>query len=308
MLKFNFKNKSIISVDDLRKEEILYILDKTKEFKKNQKYDLLKDKIMGSLFFEPSTRTRLSFEAAINRLGGRVIGFADSNVTSIKKGESLHDSIKIISQYCDIIAMRHPKEGTIEEVSKVISKPIINAGDGTNQHPTQTLLDLFTIQETQDKLENLSIAFVGDLKYGRTANCLTLALQHFKSKIYFVAPDSLQMQARVLKQLDKNNIEYSLHKKIEEVINKVDILYMTRIQQERFSNIEEYKKLKGTYILKKDNLDNVKDNFKIMHPLPRVDEIDREVDDTPYAYYFEQAQNGLYLREALISLILGAIN
>ena len=307
MSKFNFKNKNIISINNLKREEILYILKKAKEFKNNPKSNLLNDKIIGSLFFEPSTRTRLSFEAAVNRLGGRVIGFADSNVTSTKKGESLHDTIKIIGQYCDLIVMRHPRKGSVIEAGQSTDKPIINAGDGTNQHPTQTLLDLFTIQETQGKIKNLSIAFVGDLKYGRTANCLALALQHFNSKMYFIAPKELQMQSRVLDKLDKNKIEYSLHERMGEVINEADILYMTRIQQERFANVDDYKKLKGTFVLKKEMLEDVKNNFKIMHPLPRVDEINKEVDTTPFACYFQQAQNGLYLREALLSLILGVI-
>ena len=307
MSKFNYKNKSIISINDLKKEEMLYILEKAKDFKNNTEQSLLKNKVMGSLFFESSTRTRLSFEAAMQKLDGKVVGFADSSVTSMKKNESLHDTIKIIGQYCDIIVIRHPKEGSAEEATRATNKPVINGGDGTNQHPTQTLLDLFSIQETQKKLDDLSIAFVGDLKYGRTANSLALAMQHFNSKMYFVAPNYLQMKSEVLKKLDRNNIQYSLHERMEEIIDKVDILYMTRIQQERFSNIEEYKKLKGTYILRKSQLKIVKDNFKIMHPLPRVDEINKEVDDTPYAYYFEQAGNGLYVRQALLSLILGVI-
>lgn len=301
------KGRDIISINELTKAEILQVLKTAEALKKKNQPSLLNNHVMGSCFFEPSTRTRLSFETAMQRLGGRVIGFADPAVTSAKKGETLYDAIKIIGQYADVIAMRHPMEGAARRASEATDKPILNGGDGANQHPTQTLLDLFTIQECQKKLNGLQIALVGDLKYGRTVHSLAQALTHFDAKLYFVAPPSLQMPQYICDELKEKELKFSLHEKIEEVINKIDILYMTRIQGERFADPMDYEKVKNAFVLKLDMLEKVKPNLKIMHPLPRVNEIDIKIDKTKHAYYFEQAENGLYVRQALLAMVLGKL-
>ena len=303
----NFTNRDIISISELNKTEILHILKLAKSLKQKPQPKILENKVMGSCFFEPSTRTRLSFETAMERLGGKVVGFADPGVTSAKKGESLFDAIKIIGQYVDVIAMRHPIEGAARRAAEATDKPILNGGDGANQHPTQTLLDLFTIQECQKKIDGLHIALVGDLKYGRTTHSLAQALTHFNARLYFVAPDNLQMPGYICDELKNNNIKFSIHQKIEEVINKVDILYMTRIQGERFADPMEYERVKNVFVLNAKMLEKAKPNLKVMHPLPRVNEISTSVDKTPHAYYFEQAENGLYVREALLGLVLGKL-
>lgn len=299
------KNRDIISIGELTKIEILSVLKYAKELKEKPQPKLLDGKVMGSCFFEPSTRTRLSFETAMQRLGGRVVGFADPAVTSAKKGETLYDSMKIIGQYVDVVAMRHPLEGAARRAAEATDKPILNGGDGANQHPTQTLLDLFTIQECQGKLNHLTVTMVGDLKYGRTVHSLAQAMIHFNPTFYFVAPDFLQMPGYILSELKKAGITYHLKETIGEVINKSDILYLTRIQKERFSDISEYDKAKDLYIMDTPLLTKVKSNLRIMHPLPRVNELKEAVDDTPYAYYFQQAENGLYVRQALLAMVLG---
>lgn len=299
-----FKNKHIISIDELSKEDVLKILSTAAELEKDQR-PVLDGKVLATLFFEPSTRTRLSHEAAMLQLGGRVLGFADPSATSGKKGETLQDTIRMADQYADIIVMRHYMEGAARAASEVSKVPIINGGDGANQHPTQTLLDLYSIQKTQKKLDGLKIAMVGDLKYGRTVHSLAKGLSNFDCELMFVAPEELQMPKYVLHFLDENKIKYSFHKKIEEVIDEVDILYMTRIQQERFIDLNEYEKVKDVYILKKEMLINCKKNMKILHPLPRVNEIEYAVDETPHAYYFEQAGNGVPVRQAIFCLVLG---
>lgn len=303
----DFKGKDIISISELNKPEILHILKIAKELKQKPQPKLLEGKIMGSCFFEPSTRTRLSFETAVERLGGKVVGFADPGVTSAKKGETLYDAIKIIGQYVDVIAMRHPIEGAARRAAEATDKPILNGGDGSNQHPTQTLLDLFSIQECQKKLEGLDIALVGDLKYGRTTHSLAQAMEHFNAHLYFVAPDSLQMPQYLCDELKAKKVKFSLHKKIEEIVNKVDILYMTRIQGERFADPMEYERVKNTFVLNAKMLSDAKTNLRVLHPLPRVNEIATDVDKTKHAYYFEQAENGLYVRQALLGLVLGKI-
>ncbi len=302
-----FLNRDIISITELSEGDILHVLKHAEQLKRKPKPSLLTGKVMGSCFFEPSTRTRLSFETAMKRLGGTVVGFADANVTSAKKGETVSDSIRIIGQYVDVVAMRHPLEGAARVAAESTDKPVINGGDGANQHPTQTLLDLFTIQETQKKLKGLHIALVGDLKYGRTVHSLAQALMHFDAHLYFVAPDSLQMPKYLCEELREAKVPFSFHARMEEVIDKVDILYMTRIQGERFSDPMEYEKVKNVYILTTEMLRNVRKNMRILHPLPRVNEIAVAVDDTPYAYYFEQAENGLYVRQALLGLVLGKL-
>lgn len=297
--------KSLISIGDFSKDEILHILDVAKEFEKNREQNFLAGKVIACLFFEPSTRTRLSFEAAVNRLGARVIGFPDSRNTSVSKGETLEDTIKIVSNYVDMIVMRHPMEGAAEIAAKVSPVPVVNAGDGSNQHPTQTLLDMYSIMQTQGRLDGLTINMVGDLKYGRTVHSLSEAMSDFSSKYVFTAPDDLKMPSKYLKYLDSKHIPYEETSSLEEHLDDCDILYMTRVQQERFPSKEDYDKVKDVYELHASMLSGVKPNMKILHPLPRITEIATDVDDTPYAYYFQQARNGMYVRMAVISYLLG---
>lgn len=291
--------KNLIRIKDLNKQQIIAILNKAKFFKKHHKSSALKNKIIATLFFEPSTRTRLSFETAVLKLGGQVIGFTNSKSTSLEKGESLEDTVRAVSQFADLIVMRHPEAGSVNKVSKVISKPIINAGDGPNEHPTQTLLDLFSIWETQKKLDGLNIAIVGDLKYGRVPHSLVRALAHFKNKIYLVSPSSLKMPRKYL-----HDINYQERSDLNKIIPDMDIIYMTRIQKERFKNQKEYNKIKGSYILKACDLKNAKRNLKILHALPRVNEIATDVDKTKHAYYFQSVANGVYVRMAILSMML----
>ncbi|MCR5536506.1 MAG: aspartate carbamoyltransferase [Succinivibrio sp.] len=294
----------IISVSEFSKEHIELILKTAQELKQQPRHDLLQGKLIGVTFFEGSTRTRLSFETAIHRLGGQVIGFPDASNTSLgKKGETLIDSIKIITSYTDALVIRHPKEGAARLAADVASVPVINAGDGANQHPSQTMLDLFTIYETQGRLEEIKIAFVGDLKYGRTVHSLAEALSMYHAKIYLVSPDSLAMPQYILDHLKEKNIEFSVHETLEEVIPEVDILYMTRVQKERFDETE-YQHLRSKYVLTNAMLTDAKENMKILHPLPRIDEITLDVDQNPHAYYFKQAANGVYAREALLALVM----
>ncbi len=303
----NLAGRDIISIKELTREEILAVLKNARSLKKQPQPKLLDGHVMGSCFFEPSTRTRLSFETAMNRLGGRVVGFADPAVTSTKKGETLYDSIKIIGQYVDVIAMRHPMDGAARRASEATDKPILNGGDGANQHPTQTLLDLFTIYECQKKLDGLDIALAGDLKYGRTTHSLAQALTHFGARLHFVAPDSLQMPQYICDELKAKKIKFTIHKSLEEIINKVDILYMTRIQGERFPDKMEYERVKHVFVLTAKMLEKARPTMKVLHPLPRVGEITEDVDKTKHAYYFEQAENGLYARQALLAMVLGKL-
>jgi aspartate carbamoyltransferase catalytic subunit len=296
--------KNIISIADLSRCDIELILQTAHSLKQTPQPELLKNKVIASCFFEASTRTRLSFEAAIQRLGGSFIGFDNGGNTSLeKKGETLADSVTVISSYADAFFMRHPQEGAARLAAEFSTVPVINGGDGANQHPTQTLLDLFTIYETQNTLDSLNVAFVGDLKYGRTVHSLAQALSLFNCNFYFIAPDALAMPEYILEELDDKGINYSVHKSIEEVVDSLDILYMTRVQKERFDEAE-YRHIKSAFLLNVQMLDNVRDNLKILHPLPRVDEIHKNVDDTPYACYFQQAQNGVYARQALLALLL----
>ena len=297
--------KSLISIHDFTKEEILHILDVAKEFEQNKSQRILQDKVVATLFFEPSTRTRLSFETAANRLGARVIGFSDAGNTSVSKGETLKDTIKMVSNYVDIIVMRHPLEGSARYASEVASVPVINAGDGANQHPSQTLLYLYTIRQTQGRLDNININMVGDLKYGRTVHSLLQAMSHFSPKFTFTAPEELKMPKEYKDFLDKKGIPYTERLELDKGISDTDILYMTRVQQERFSDPMEYEKVKNVYSLTASMLDGAKPNMKILHPLPRVTEISQDVDDTPHAYYFKQAENGMYVRMAIIAYLLG---
>ena len=297
--------KSVISIHDFTKEEILHILDVAQYFEKNKSQNILQGKVVASLFFEPSTRTRLSFETAANRLGARVIGFSDAGNTSVSKGETLKDTIKMVSNYVDLIVMRHPLEGSSRYASEVASVPVVNAGDGANQHPSQTLLDLYTIKQTQKRIDNISINMVGDLKYGRTVHSLLQALSHFSPKFTFTAPDELSMPEEYKEFLREKGIPYTETTDLNNSINDVDILYITRVQQERFLDPMEYEKVKNIYRLTADMLTGAKPNMKILHPLPRVNEISQDVDDTPFAYYFKQAENGMYIRMAIIAYLLG---
>ncbi len=300
------KRESLVSITDFSKEEILELLEKARRFEENPNRKILEGKVVATLFFEPSTRTRLSFETAVNRLGGRVIGFSDANTTSSSKGETLKDTIMMVSNYVDLIIMRHHLEGAARYASEVSSVPIINAGDGANQHPSQTMLDLYSIYKTQGTLQNLNIVMVGDLKYGRTVHSLLMAMSHFNPTFHFVAPNELKMPNEYKIFCDEHNIPYQEHSEFsEEVINQADILYMTRVQRERFTDLMEYEKVKNVYTLRNSMLDNSKENLRILHPLPRVNEIAYDVDSNPKAYYFQQAKNGLFARQAIICKVLG---
>lgn len=298
-------NKSLISIGDYTLDERLEILDLAEEFEKNPRQKILSDYVVATLFFEPSTRTRLSFESAASRLGAKVIGFTDAASSSVKKGESLKDTILTVSNYSDIIVMRHPKDGSARYASEVAPVPIINAGDGANQHPTQTMLDLYSIRKTQGRLDKLNIAFVGDLKYGRTVHSLVIALCDYDTTFHLVSPTELKLPSSVKQHIKDKNLDYYQYTEFDEVIPNVDILYMTRIQKERFSDPIEYEKVKNAYILKNSMLSNSKDNLKVLHPLPRVNEITEDVDPNIKAYYFQQALNGVFVRQALLTSILG---
>ncbi len=299
------KNRSLVSIDDFSKAEWLKILDLAEGFEKNPKQRLLEGNVVATLFFEPSTRTRLSFESAASYLGAKVIGFSDASATSVKKGESLNDTILTVSNYSDIIVMRHPREGSARYASEVSPVPIINAGDGANQHPTQTLLDLYSIRKTQGRLDKIDITFVGDLKYGRTVHSLVIALCNFNATFHLVSPNELKLPSYVKRHIKEAKLKYYQYTDLSEAIPKSDILYMTRIQKERFSDPIEYEKVKNAYILKNSMLEDAKENMKVLHPLPRVNEITKDVDTNPMAYYFQQAQNGVYVRQAILTSILG---
>jgi len=298
-------NKSLVSITDFSKANYLTILDISRKFEKDSYKDLLKGKVIATLFFEPSTRTRLSFESAINRLGGRTIGFSDSGTSSVTKGETLYDTIRVVSNYCEMIVMRHPLEGSARYASEISKIPVINAGDGANQHPSQTLLDLYSIQKTQGTLDDLKIFMVGDLKYGRTVHSLLMALSEFNTSFCFISPDELKMPDEYKMHLKAKGLNYSESRDLNESISEADIIYMTRVQKERFSDPIEYERTKNAYVLKNEMLRITKENMKVLHPLPRVNEINTDVDASPKAYYFQQTENGVYVRQAIISLILG---
>lgn len=301
------KNRSLISINDFTKEEQIRILDIAAGFEKDPIQKILEDNVVATLFFEPSTRTRLSFESAASRLGAKVIGFSSSASSSVSKGESLKDTILTVSNYSDVIVMRHPKDGSARYASEVSPVPVINAGDGANQHPTQTLLDMYSIRKTQGTLDNLHIAFVGDLKYGRTVHSLTMALTQFNTTFHLVSPEELKLPSYVKRHIKEKQLTYYQYTDLLEVIPNVDIIYMTRIQRERFSDPIEYEKVKNIYNLENSMLNNSKENMRILHPLPRINEISTDVDSNPKAYYFQQALNGVFVRQALLATILGAI-
>lgn len=298
-------SRSFVAIDDISKDEMLDILDRARYFEQHPNSKLLDGRVVATLFFEPSTRTRLSFETAVNRLGGRVIGFSDASTSSTSKGETLKDTIKMVANYADIIVMRHFLEGAARYATEMTEVPIVNAGDGANQHPSQTMLDLYSILKTQGTLENLTVTMVGDLKYGRTVHSLVMALRYFRPRFIFVSSPQLRMPQEYLDMCRRENIPFEEHTDFsQEVIDRSDILYMTRVQRERFSDAMEYEKVKNLYTLRAGMLEGAKDNLRILHPLPRVNEIDRDVDDNDKAYYFEQARNGVFARQAILTRAL----
>ena len=297
---------NFVTIEDLSRDKILYLLDMAREFERHPNRELLKGKVVATLFFEPSTRTQLSFQTAANRLGARVIGFSDAKTSSTTKGETLKDTIMMVSNYADVIAMRHYIEGAAQYASEVAPVPIINAGDGAHMPPSQCLLALYSIYKTQGTLDNLNIYLVGDLKYGRTVHSLITAMRHFNPTFHFIAPKELSMPQEYKLYCKNHGIKFQEHTAFnEKVIADADILYMTRVQKERFSDLMEYEKVKNVYILNRSMLGLAKDNMRILHPLPRVNEIAYDVDDDPHAYYIQQAKNGLFAREAIFCYCLG---
>ena len=309
LIRMDFKGKDIISIKDFSKKEINYILDYANEmlpYANGEKFkDILKGKVLASLFFEPSTRTRLSFESSMSRLGGRVIGFSDPSGTSLKKGESLTDTIRMADSYSDAIVMRHPHEGAARLAAEFASVPILNAGDGAGRHPTQCLLDLFTIRSEKKRIKNKKIVLLGDLKYGRTVHSLSYALACYGAELTFVSPASLKMPKEVIDECKELGVEPGQTSSLEKAIKDADVLYVTRIQKERFPDAEEYNRVVGIYKIDNELLAGAKEDLIVMHPLPRVTEIHPEVDKTLHALYFKQAFNGLPVRMALLSLVLG---
>lgn len=302
---YNIMKHDFVTIADLSKDKIMYMIRLAQEFEKHPNRELLKGKIVATLFFEPSTRTRLSFETAANRLGAKVIGFSDAKASSVTKGETLKDTILMVSNYADVIVMRHYIEGAAQYASEISPVPIVNAGDGAHMHPSQCLLDLYSIYKTQGTLENLNIYLVGDLKYGRTVHSLITAMRHFNPTFHFIAPEELAMPNEYKLYCKQHGIKFEEHTEFnDEIIANADILYMTRVQKERFSDLMEYERVKNVYILKNSMLKNAKENMKILHPLPRVNEIAYDVDANPHAYYIQQAGNGLYAREAIFSHVL----
>ena len=300
------EKQNFVTISDLTKDQLLYLIRMAEEFERHPNRELLKGKVVATLFFEPSTRTQLSFQTAANRLGARVIGFSDAKTSSTTKGETLKDTILMVSNYADIIVMRHYIEGAAQYASEVAPVPIVNAGDGAHMHPSPCLLDLYSIYKTQGTLDNLNIYLVGDLRYGRTVHSLIMAMRHFNPTFHFIAPKELAMPDEYKLYCDQHHIRYVEHTQFtEEEIADADILYMTRVQKERFSDLMEYERVKDVYILKADMLKNAKPNMKVLHPLPRVNEIAYDVDDNPHAYYIQQAKNGLYAREAIYCYCLG---
>jgi aspartate carbamoyltransferase catalytic subunit len=304
-----FERRHIISTKDFSREEIDFILDRAQRLEPHARrggLDLLKNRVVATLFFEPSTRTKLSFDTAVKRLGGATIGFDSFESTSVAKGETLSDTIKIIESYSDAIVIRHPREGAARMASEISRVPVINAGDGAGHHPTQTLLDLYTMRkECKKPIGDLSVAIVGDLKYGRTVHSLAYALSLYKTKLYLVSPEQLRMPGSIINYLREHGVELLETPRIEDALREADVLYMTRIQKERFPDPSEYIKVAGSYRITPDTLGDVNNDMIIMHPLPRVNEIDPGVDSTRHARYFQQAFYGVPIRMAVLSLVLG---
>ena len=294
------QGQDLISIADLSKFQIEEILNRALCFKEEGPSQQLQGKILGICFFEPSTRTRLSFEAAMHRLGGSIIGFSDANSTSVQKGETFFDTVSVIGNYVDGIVIRHPLEGSARVCADAVNVPVINAGDGANQHPTQTLLDLFTIRELFGKVDGLQIALVGDLKYGRAVHSLAMGLAHYNVRLYFVSPPELSLPEEVSQKLREAGVKFSYHADLLEVLPKVNVLYMTRVQKERHPGMTQI-----PFVLASEHLTKAQDSLKILHPLPRVGEIDSSIDATPHAAWLQQAANGLFVRQAILSILLG---
>jgi aspartate carbamoyltransferase catalytic subunit len=303
-----FEGRDIISIRDFTREEIDYVLKiaQAMEPLAQRGSDMLRGKILATLFFEPSTRTRLSFEAAMHKLGGSTIGFAEAEIASVRKGENLADTVRTVENYADVIAIRHPLEGAARLAAEFAKVPIINGGSGAEEHPTQALLDLYTIMKEKGRIDGLKIALVGDLRYGRTVHSLAYALSYYDVELYLVSPESLKMRREVLEEI-KEKIPVAEETDIRKVVPLLDVLYVTRIQKERFPDPAEYIKVKGSYKIDLETLSKAKKDLIVMHPLPRVDEIAAEVDGTPHARYFQQVWNGIVTRMALLALILGAV-
>jgi aspartate carbamoyltransferase catalytic subunit len=303
---FGYKG-SVISIRDFGREDILRVLSVAARMEAEDNYGLLEGKVLGTMFLEPSTRTRLSFAAAMLKLGGQVLDFGTSEQSSFKKGESLSDAVRVVAGYCDVIALRHPWEGAARLAAEISGRPVINAGDGANQHPTQTFLDLYTIQKVCGRIDGLTVGFVGDLKYGRTVHSLVTALARFDCRQVFVSPPVLAVPRELLHELDGAGVRYEQSQDLRRLLPSLDILYCTRIQQERFADVVEYERVKGAYRINRALLEEaaVKDSLRVMHPLPRVDELSPDLDETPFAVYFEQARNGVPVRQALLALVLG---
>ena len=307
----NFKGKDILHGNQFSKKDIDAIIkiasNFEKELKKKDFFTLLEGKILATLFYEPSTRTRLSFEAAMQRLGGGVISMGSVESSSVAKGETLTDTVRTVSQYADVIVIRHPRTGSAKEAADAASIPVINAGDGTGQHPTQALLDIYTIHKELGSLKNLVVSMVGDLKNGRTVHALVELLSLFQARFYFVSPGSLRMPEEIASNLKKKGIEIEETEDFRKAASESRLIYMTRIQKERFVNLSEYKRVKGYYIIDEKFLKGLKNKVTILHPLPRVDEISPEVDTYPGAAYFRQVRNGVFVRMALLAMVLGRI-
>ena len=303
-----FQGRDIISIEDFSREEINYILDISHAMEPlaRKGSDMLKGKILATLFFEPSTRTRLSFEAAMLKLGGSTIGFAEAESASVKKGENLADTVRTVENYADIIALRHPLEGAAKLAAEFSKVPIINAGSGAEEHPTQALIDLYTMQKEKGKIDGLKIALIGDLRYGRTVHSLAYALSLYHIELYLISPETLKMRREVIRTIH-NKISIIEDTNLEKIIPQIDVLYVTRIQKERFPDPAEYAKVKGAYKIDLKTLKSAKKDLIILHPLPRVDEIATEVDSTPQARYFQQVWNGIVVRMALLALVLGSV-
>ncbi len=301
-------SQNIVSFEELTKEDVRKIFSEAENFepiaKGEEISDLLAGKILGMLFFEPSTRTRLSFKSAIQRLEGSTIGFSRPEVSSVAKGETLADTIRTVENYCDAIVLRHPQMGSAKLASEVAEVPIINAGDGAGHHPTQTLLDLYSINKSFGTIQNLDIGLVGDLKYGRTVHSLAYAASRFDNKLYLISPQSLKMPSEIVEDLKGKGREIEETSSIEKVLSELDVLYVTRIQKERFSDLSEYNKVKDVYEVDSELLEKAKDELRLFHPLPRIDEIDPEVDSSKHAKYFDQVFSGVVVRMALLSLLM----
>lgn len=299
-----FAGRDLVSMRDFKRDELIAILDEAARFE-GYEHPILAGKVLGSLFFEPSTRTHLSFASAMQRLGGSTLGFADAKMSSTAKGESLADTVRVVENYCDIILLRHPREGAARLAAETTRLPVINAGDGANQHPTQTLLDLYTIRQKRGRLDNLKIAFIGDLKYSRTVHSLMETLTHFDNELFLVSPQSLRMPPEFIEELDARGTVYTEDEDFFSIASDVDIIYTTRIQQERFPDPIEYEQVKNAYRIDRAAIDRIGANVTLMHPLPRLNEISTDLDDHPGAAYFDQARNGVTVRKAVLSLLLG---